>query len=262
MTSPGTPFGAATARQVFLRPGALGVAAPHDDASALRILLVSDNAQLRTQMNALLAADRYVVVAVGGAAPLAHRHSAGWDAAIVDAAAAHGAARWLRALAATRVPILALAAARSGAAIELVWSRVDAVLHEPFDARKLSLVLRGLFAGRRSAAAHPGNNELTIGPMTLRSLLNTVTVESREIALTDAETRILHELLLHAGKPLSRERLTRRGLLRDWSPDDRCLDAHIKRLRRKLGPDRFGRTPLRTVRGVGYRLVAEWEPAR
>jgi DNA-binding response OmpR family regulator len=34
----------------------------------------------------------------------------------------------------------------------------------------------------------------------------------------------------------------------------------MNRLRCKLGCDRRGRTPIRTVRGAGYRLVAEWEP--
>ncbi len=85
-------------------------------------------------------------------------------------------------------------------------------------------------------------------------------VAAREIELTDVETRILHELLINASTPVTRERLTRRGLLRDWSPVDRCLDAHINRLRRKLGRDRHGRTPIRTVRGVGYLLLEEWEP--
>ncbi len=87
------------------------------------------------------------------------------------------------------------------------------------------------------------------------------TVEAREVEPTDVETRILRELLLEAGSPVSRERLTRRALLRDWSPDDRELDTHINRLRHKLGADGRGRTPLRTVRGVGYLLLAAWEPA-
>jgi DNA-binding response OmpR family regulator len=39
------------------------------------------------------------------------------------------------------------------------------------------------------------------------------------------------------------------------------LDAHINRLRRKLGNDRRGRTPIRTVRSVGCLLLAAWEPA-
>src|SRR5262245_29742095 len=173
-----------------------------------RILLVSDNVQLRTLLSQLLAAHRYDVVAVEGCAPLTVEAVANCDAAIIDAAAAHG--RWLRILNRT-VPTLAIAATRSGAGAESLWTRVDAVLHEPFDARKLLLVIRGLFADRREAAGR-AEQALTTGPVTLDSLLNTATVEAREVALTGAETRVLRELMLAPSTPVSRDKLTRCGL--------------------------------------------------
>jgi two-component system OmpR family response regulator len=225
-----------------------------------RILLVSDNAQLRALLSRLLAAHRYDGVAVEGCAPL--EAGGDWDAAIVDAAAAHGAARWLRTLDRTgHVPTLAIAAAKNGAAADTLWSRVDAVLHEPFDARKLLLVMRGLFADRRETAGRAGQAALTTGPVTLHSLLNTATVEAREVSLTGAEARVLRELMLAPSTPVTRDKLTRCGLGRGSSPDDRCLDTHIKRLRRKLGTDRHGRTPIRTVRSIGYLLLEQWQPA-
>jgi DNA-binding response OmpR family regulator len=49
-------------------------------------------------------------------------------------------------------------------------------------------------------------------------------------------------------------------LLRAWSPGDRSLDTHINRLRRKVGRDARGRTPIRTLTGVGYLLLADWDP--
>jgi len=213
--------------------------------------------QLRTLLSQLLTAHRYDVVAVEGCAPLTVEAVANCDAAIIDAAAARG--RWLRNLDRT-VPTLAIAAARNGAGAESLWTRVDAVLHEPFDARKLLLVIRGLFADRRQAAGR-AEQALTTGPVTLDSLLNTATVEAREVALTGAETRVLRELMLAPSTPVSRDKLTRCGLGRGSSPDDRSLDTHIKRLRRKLGTDRHGRTPIRTVRSIGYLLLEQWQPA-
>jgi len=227
------------------------------EISSGRILLVSDNVQLRTLLGQLLTAHGYDVVAIDGCAPLTLDAGGDWDAAIIDAAAAHG--RWLRNLDRT-VPTLAIAAAKNGAAAESLWSRVDAVLHEPFDARKLLLVIRGLFADRRQAVDRT-EQALKTGPVTLDSLLNTATVEAREVALTGAETRVLRELMLAPSKPVSRDKLTRCGLGRGSSPDDRCLDTHIKRLRRKLGTDRHGRTPIRTVRSIGYLLLEQWQPA-
>jgi two-component system OmpR family response regulator len=227
-----------------------------------RILLVSDNAQLRALLSRLLAAHRYDVAAVEGCAPPTLEAGADWDAAIIDAAATHGATRWLRNLDRTaHVPTLAIAAAKNGAAAQALWSRVDAVLHEPFDARKLLLVIRGLLADRRETGGRT-EQALTMGPVTLHSLLNTATVEAREVALTGAETRVLRELMLAASTPVSRGKLTRCGLGRGSSPDDRCLDTHIKRLRRKIGTDRHGRTPIRTVRSIGYLLLEQWQPQR
>jgi len=101
---------------------------------------------------------------------------------------------------------------------------------------------------------------LTKGPLTLHPLLNEATVAARQALLTDVETRVLRELMLAENAPVSRDRLTRCALGRGWSPDDRSLDSHIKRLRRKLGLDRDGRTPIRTVRGVGYLLLEQWQP--
>jgi DNA-binding response OmpR family regulator len=91
--------------------------------------------------------------------------------------------------------------------------------------------------------------------------LNTAIVATREIELTGVETRILRELVIAAGTPVSRNHLTSCGLGRGWSPDDRCLDSHIKRLRRKIGCDSHGRTPIRTVRNIGYLLLERWQPA-
>lgn len=229
--------------------------------SAQRILLVSDNPQLRALLCEILAAHRFDVIAVNGGAAAPVRRFADWDAAIIDAAAAHGAARWARWLAdAAQVPTLAIAAAKTVTAAELLWHRVDAVLHEPFDARKLLLVIRGLFASRRAKLEHAAQ-ALTAGPVTLHALLNTATVATREIALTGVETRILRELMRSASAPVPRERLCVSALGRDWAPDDRCLDSHIKRLRRKIGNDLHGRTPIRTVRSIGYLLLERWQPS-
>lgn len=228
--------------------------------TTLRILLVSDNAQLRLLLSELLIAHGYDVVSVHGAATCTSEPAAGCDAAIVDAAAPHGAARWLRAIeAAQRVPMIAVTTANNAAARPL-WDRVDVVLHEPLDARKFLLIMRGLFAGRRLGTAGACHS-LSKGPVTLHPLLNAATVAARHAPLTGVETRVLRELMLAASTPVSRDRLTRCGLGREWLPDDRCLDTHIKRLRRKLGPDRNGKTPIRTIRGIGYLLLERWQPA-
>jgi DNA-binding response OmpR family regulator len=120
--------------------------------------------------------------------------------------------------------------------------------------------VRGMLHGKPADAAQR-HESLVVGPITLHTLRNVATVANREIDLTGAETRILAELLARASSPVSRDRLTLRALGRQWSPFDRSLDTHVKRLRRKIGEDHAGRTPIRTIRGVGYLLLAEWRPA-
>ena len=116
-------------------------------------------------------------------------------------------------------------------------------------------------AGLDSArGAARGRSSLSAGPVTLHALLNTATVAAREVNLTGAETRVLEELMTNAGNPVTRDQLTRRALGRAWSPFDRCLDTHINRLRRKIGEDQSGRTPIRTIRSVGYLMLADWDP--
>jgi DNA-binding response OmpR family regulator len=225
------------------------------------IVLISDDEQLRSLLCGLLIAHGLVAVGSDTNSVLARRVPP-CDVAIVDTCVNYAAAlRALEQLEATSATTLAIFAKKSGApAPQELVARGDVLLGKPFDPRELLLIVRGLLDDGTSAAP-AAQSMVTAGPITLSTLLNTVTVAAREVELTDVETRILRELLLAAGTPVSRERLTRRSLLRDWSPHDRALDTHINRLRGKLGDDRRGRTPLRTLRGHGYLLLADWDPA-
>jgi DNA-binding response OmpR family regulator len=79
-----------------------------------------------------------------------------------------------------------------------------------------------------------------------------VTIEGRDAHLTFKEFSLLQELVLHPGRPLSREHL-RHAASTPGDPDinDRTIDVNILRLRGKLGdyPDL-----IRTVHGLGYRF--------
>jgi len=70
--------------------------------------------------------------------------------------------------------------------------------------------------------------------------------------LTDTELRLLALFLRNPYKILSRDEITRDLWSRDWSPEERVLDGHVARLRRKIEP--AGDTPklIKSVRGVGY----------
>ena len=70
--------------------------------------------------------------------------------------------------------------------------------------------------------------------------------------LSDREFRLLHQLLLHAGEVISRERLLAEVWGYDFDPGSNVVDVCVRRLRQKLGPD----APIETIRHAGYRLAA------
>ena len=70
--------------------------------------------------------------------------------------------------------------------------------------------------------------------------------------LSDREFRVLHQLLLHAGEVVSRERLLAEVWGYAFDPGSNVVDVGVRRLRQKLGPE----DPIETVRNAGYRLAA------
>ncbi len=81
----------------------------------------------------------------------------------------------------------------------------------------------------------------------------TVRVAGRILDLTPKETAILVQLATCGGAVRSRRQLVEAV----WAgkrplPADRCIDSHVKSLRRKLGS---GADCVETVRGIGYRYT-------
>ena len=131
----------------------------------------------------------------------------------------------------------------------------DDYLAKPFNKRELLARLRSIIRRTRdiaTAATATGDDfrfdgwVLSLGA---RALMNPA---GEPVTLTTSEFDLLHALLLHPQRVLSRE------LLIDWTrgghanPVDRVIDVQIGRLRRKLGDDPREPTIIRTVRGDGY----------
>ncbi len=77
------------------------------------------------------------------------------------------------------------------------------------------------------------------------------------LALTDTEFQILELFVQYPNRILSRDEIMRRLRGRDWTPEERVLDGHIARLRRKLAP--LPGTPqlIKSVRGIGYVFIGD-----
>jgi DNA-binding winged helix-turn-helix (wHTH) protein len=88
-----------------------------------------------------------------------------------------------------------------------------------------------------------------------------LSVDGKRVALEAKPLELLHELLLNAGKVVTKDEL----LDRIW-PDvivvEASLPTAVRKLRLALGDDRSGRTIVETVAGIGYRLAVEVEVER
>ncbi|HEV7203988.1 MAG TPA: response regulator transcription factor [Jatrophihabitans sp.] len=80
-----------------------------------------------------------------------------------------------------------------------------------------------------------------------------------EVELTRTEFDLLATLLAHPNRAWARDALLRSVWGSNWSGDTHLVEVHVGNLRRKLGDDSSHPRYIKTVRGVGYRMVT---PAR
>ncbi len=117
-------------------------------------------------------------------------------------------------------------------------------------------VLIGATAEEALAAAGELRREcLAVNGLQVDAGMRTATLDGHDLALTDAEFDLLLVLMLHAGRLVTRDELSRhlRGL--PYNGRDRSIDLRVVRLRQKLGDDARRPRFIRNVRGEGYLLL-------
>jgi two-component system OmpR family response regulator/two-component system response regulator QseB len=149
-----------------------------------------------------------------------------------------------------RLPVLILTARDGvGDRVRGLDAGADDYLVKPADLQELAARLRALVRRARGEASP----RLRAGAVELDPATREVTLKGTRVMLQPREFALLHELMLNAGRALSRQQLEER--LYAWGEEigSNAVEVHVHHLRRKLGPD-----VVRTVRGVGY-LVARDE---
>jgi DNA-binding response OmpR family regulator len=96
---------------------------------------------------------------------------------------------------------------------------------------------------------------LEIGALRIDPATREVVFEGRSVELTRVEFDLLAALARRPGAAVTRQWLADQVLDPERDGTDRNLDAHMSRLRKKLGAG----APIRTVWGIGYRLSPEDE---
>ena len=128
----------------------------------------------------------------------------------------------------------------------------DDYLTKPFSYLVLVARLRSL--ARRGAPDRPA--VLAAGDLALDPSAHTVTRGGVAVDLTPREFALLYFLLRHRDEVVSKTQILEFVWDAHYEGDDNIVEVYISYLRKKIdGP--FGRRSIETVRGVGYRLVAD-----
>lgn len=124
-------------------------------------------------------------------------------------------------------------------------SGADDYVVKPFDLNELAARLRALARrGRGEAAAILRVHGLELNPAEHRAQFR-----GKPVELSAREFALLHELMLNAGRVLSREQLEQRLYAWGEEVESNAIEVHVHHLRRKLAPEL-----VRTIRGVGYMM--------
>jgi DNA-binding response OmpR family regulator len=127
----------------------------------------------------------------------------------------------------------------------------DDYVTKPFSPRELVLRIRKLL--ERTRPAQP-EARLRVGEIEVDVPAHTARVQGEPIPLTATEFKLLEVLASRCGRVQSRDRLLQDVWGYENPIDTRTVDTHMRRLREKLGT---AARHLETVRGVGYRMIAE-----
>ena len=130
----------------------------------------------------------------------------------------------------------------------------DDYVVKPVAVKELSARLRAL-RRRASGASDGAPKALRFGDIELRPEAGEVLLGDEQVHLTRTEFRLLCELADQSGRVLSRQQLLNRVWGYDVYGDERLVDVHVGRLRRKVERDPANPQHVVTVRGLGYKLA-------
>jgi len=224
-------------------------------ASAPRVLIVEDEADLALLLSYNLEAEGYVVETLrrGDDAELRLAENTP-DLVILDwmlpGVSGIEICRRLRVREATRtLPIIMVSArCKESERVRGLAIGADDYVVKPFSMPELMARVRALL--RRSRPERIAER-LHAGDLDLDRVTRLVRRGDRVINLAPTDFRLLEYLLERPGRVFSRAQLLDLVWGRSAEIDERTVDVHIGRLRKRLSKGRE-RDPIRTLRGAGY----------
>jgi len=127
----------------------------------------------------------------------------------------------------------------------------DDYVTKPFSAKELMARIKSVLKRNQMMTTE---KKVQIGKIEINTSFHQVMIEGEVIHLTTLEYSLLTFFIDHQNLALTRAQLLDGVWGYDYYGDERTVDTHVKRLRKKLGEEG---ERIKTIRGVGYRLVVE-----
>jgi two-component system alkaline phosphatase synthesis response regulator PhoP len=131
----------------------------------------------------------------------------------------------------------------------------DDYVTKPFSPRELVARVRAVLRRHADGSTDGDAGVIEAGDLRLDVGRYEVTSRGELVDLTPREFELLHYLLRHVDRVVSRDQLLDRVWGYEYAGDTRLVDVHISHLRDKIELDPKAPRLIKTVRGVGYKFV-------
>ena len=138
----------------------------------------------------------------------------------------------------------------------------DDYVRKPFSQRLLVERIRSILRRQEAIASDAGDSPeesqvMVRGPLSMDPLRHAVTWKGQDVSLTVTEFLLLQALAQRPGFVKSRDQLMDVAYDEQVYVDDRTIDSHIKRLRKKMRSVDSEFSAIETLYGIGYRYNEE-----
>ncbi|GAA3298769.1 response regulator transcription factor [Dactylosporangium vinaceum] len=221
-----------------------------------KVLIVEDDATIRTGILRALAARGHVVVPAGTALDgLKLAVAEAPDVVLLDLGLpdldGREALRMLRAV--SQVPVIVVTARRTeGEMVRALDAGADDYVVKPYGAEQIDARIRAVLR-RTSPPDQERDPAVEADGVRVDPRARTATLDGTALELTPREFDLLHFLVSRAGEVVSKRELLTEVWQVPYTAADKTVDVHLSWLRRKLGETAQDPRRIHTVRRVGVR---------